>query len=254
MVEEEKKLIEQDKRNKSKAGLGKLKEKINQRENQNNPNNQNIPKLISHSSSPSYLMNEEIKETENENEIDEIESQSQYSKLSVISHFHNKEEKIIIEENDSFFSSLDIMSLKEREKYNKRINDEIISISEDYSEKRRKHFEKMRKKLQESHLRKYLKKKEKEPQRRSLFRVNERKIRDEDEINIPNKRRVFGITRRSMSPVDIRMEQITEEEIKEKNLEEENSNNKKGMPIFGVFNPNKHNPIFFTNNNFNNKK
>ena len=262
LVEEEKKLIEKNKRNKSKTGLGKLKEKINQHENNKNPNNnpnnnnQNIdknnnqnnnPNLISHSSSPSYLINEEIKETENE--LDETESQ--YSKLSVISHFHDKEEKIIIEENDSFFSSLDILSLKEREKYNKRINDEIISISEDYSEKRRKHFEKMKKKLQENHLRKYLKKKE--PQRRSLFRVNERKIRDEDEVIIPNKRKVFGITRRSMSPMDIRMEKIEEEEIKEKVIEDENVIHKKGMPIFGIFNPNKHNPIFFINNNFNKK-
>ena len=109
----------------------------------------------------------------------------------------------------------------------------------------------MKKKLQENHLRKYLKKKE--PQRRSLFRVNERKIRDEDEVIIPNKRKVFGITRRSMSPMDIRMEKIEEEEIKEKVIEDENVIHKKGMPIFGIFNPNKHNPIFFINNNFNKK-
>ena len=251
--------MEKNKRNKSKTGLGKLKEKINQHDNNknisNNPNpinqtnenttNQNNPKLISHSSSPSYIINEENKETEN----DLIDTESQYSKLSVISHFHDDEEKIIIEENDSFFSSLDIMSLKEREKYNKRINDEIISISEDYSEKRRKHFEKMKKKLQEGHLRKYLKKKE--PQRRSLFRVNERKNRSEDEVVVPNKRKVFGITRRSMSPMDIRLEKIEEEEIKEKAVEAENVINKKGMPIFGIFNPNKHNPIFCINNNFN---
>ena len=95
--------------------------------------------------------------------------------------------------------------------------------------------------------------KKKEPQKRSLFRVNERKIRDEEEVNIPNKRRVFGITRRSMSPMDVRMENIEEEEIKEKKAEEENNANKKGMPIFGIFNPNKHNPIFFINNNFNGK-
>ena len=196
-------------------------------------------------------MNEENKETDNENNI-EIE-ESEYSKLSVVSHFQdNVEEKIIIGENDSIFSSLEIMSLKEQEKYDKRINDDIISISEEFFEKRRKKFEKMQKKLQERQLSKYLKKKE--PQRRSLFRVNERKIRSEDEVNIPNKRRVFGITRRSMSPPDIKMEKIEqEEEKKEKIMEDENANNKKGMPIFGIFNPIKHNPIFFINNNFNRK-
>ena len=102
-------------------------------------------------------MNEENKETDNENNI-EIE-ESEYSKLSVVSHFQdNIEEKIIIGENDSIFSSLEIMSLKEQEKYDKRINDDIISISEEFFEKRRKKFEKMQKKLQERQLSKYLKK------------------------------------------------------------------------------------------------
>ena len=262
-VEEQNKLIEKNKRNKSKTGLRKLKEKINQQKKEKEKEKINqqekekekekeVPKLISHSSTPSYLINEENININNENNIEEIESE--YSKLSVLSHFDNdnNEEKIIIGENDSIFSSLEIMSLNDQEKYDKRINDEIISISEDFFEKRRKKFEKMQKKLQERQLSKYLKKKE--PQRRSLFRVNERKIRPEDEIiNIPNKRRVFGITRRSMSPPDIRMEKI-EEEKKEKIIEDENANNKKGMPIFGVFNPVKHNnPIFFINNNFNKK-
>ena len=235
-----------NKRNHSKKGMAKLKEKINETKTDN------YPKIISRSSSPSYLMNEENILTSNENDdIDEIESQ--FSKLSVISHLANKkyEEKIIIEENDSFFS-LDLISQTEREKFNKRINDEIISISEDYSEKRRKKLEKIQKKIQESQLRKYLKKKE--PQRKSLFRVNERPNRTEEENNnvVQNKRRVFGITRRSMSPQDIKMENI-EEENKEKIKEEENDKIKKGMPIFGVFNPNKHNPIFFINNNINKK-
>ena len=249
-VEEQNKLIEKNKRNKSKTGLRKLKEKINQQEKDKEKEIEK-EKIISQSSTPSYLMNEENKETDNENNI-EIE-ESEYSKLSVVSHFQdNIEEKIIIGENDSIFSSLEIMSLKEQEKYDKRINDDIISISEEFFEKRRKKFEKMQKKLQERQLSKYLKKKE--PQRRSLFRVNERKIRSEDEVNIPNKRRVFGITRRSMSPLDIKMEKIEEEEEKkEKVIEDENANNKKGMPIFGIFNPIKHNPIFFINNNFNRK-
>ena len=248
LVDEQNKIIERNKRNRSKRGIVKLKEKINERENIRE--NEIYPKVISHCSSPSYLIDEDDNNaTENENDIE-----SEFSKLSVISHFQNKkyEEKIIIEENDSFFS-FDMLSIKEKEKYNKRINDEIISISEDYSEKRRKKLEKMKKKLEENNLRKYLKKKE--PQRRSLFRVNERKNRDEEEEvnnNTINKRRVFGITRRSMSPPDIKME-IEEEENKEKINEEENNKDKKGMPIFGIFNPNKHNPIFCINNDFNKK-
>ena len=241
---------------KSKRGMAKLKEKINEQKTEN------YPKILSRSSSPSYLMNEENIVTYNDNDndnindienINEIENESEFSKLSVISHFENKkyEEKIYIDENDSLFS-FDMISQTERENYNKRINDEIISISEDYSEKRRKRLEKIQKKIQESQLRKYLKKKE--PQRKSLFRVNERPYRPEEEVNnIPNKRRVFGITRRSMSPVDTKVEKNLEEENKEKIKEEENDKNKKGMPIFGIYNPNKHNPIFFINSNINKK-
>ena len=239
---------------KSKKGMAKLKEKINEQKTEN------YPKILSRSSSPSYLMNEENIVTDNDNDnineienINDVENESQFSKLSVISHFENKkyEEKIIIDENDSLFS-FDMISQMERENYNKRINDEIISISEDYSEKRRKKLEKLQKKIQESQLRKYLKKKE--PQRKSLFRVNERPNRTEEEVNnIPNKRRVFGITRRSMSPVDTKIEKNIEEENKEKVKEEENDKIKKGMPIFGIYNPNKHNPIFFINNNINKK-
>ena len=246
LVEELNKLNEKKRRTNSKKGMAKLKEKINE------PKTENYPKILSRSSSPSYLINEEniITDNYNYNEIDNInDTESQFSKLSVISYFDTKknEEKIIIDENDSLFS-FDMISQTERENYNKRINDEIISISEDYSEKRRKKLEKIQKKIQENQLRKYLKKKE--PQRKSLFRVNERPNRIEEEINnIPNKRRVFGITRRSMSPMDTKIENNIEEENKEKIKEEENDIVKKGMPIFGIFNPNKHNPIFFINNN-----
>ena len=242
-IEEENKKINLKRRSHSKKGLEKLQEKINESENYN--------RIPSHSSSPSYLMNNENIDLEKENDTESI-----YSKLSVISHFNGKkiEEKIIIDENDSLFS-FDYMNGREREKYNKRINDEIISISEDDSEKRKK-LERLQRKIQERNLGKYLKKQE--PHKRSIFRVNERKIREEDEVNNnENKRRIFGISRRSISPSNIKEEKIeevrNEEKIDIKEDEIDNNKEKKRMPIFGIFNPNKHNPRFFVNNNFNKK-
>ena len=78
-------------------------------------------------------------------------------------------------------------------------------------------------------------------------------IRDEE---IVNKRRIFGIFRKSFSPNNSIIEEKEENENQDKNdIAEnvENNNNKKRVPIFGIYNPNKHNPKFFVDNNFNKK-
>ena len=201
------------------------------------------------------MLNENDNENENENEIEEEEDESEISKLSVISHFKNKkiEEKIIIDENDSLFS-YDLLYEKDREKFNKRINDETIFLSDD-SEKR-KRIERFQKKYQEKQLKKYLKKNK---FKKLFFKVNERIIRDEE---IVNKRRIFGIFRKSFSPNNAMVEEKKEKEETEnqdkvkndivQNIENEN-NDKKRLPIFGIYNPNKHNPKFFVDNNLNKK-
>jgi len=192
----------------------------------------------SRSRSPSYLM------------INEKDNESQVSQLSVISHFKNKnkEEKIIIEENDSFFSS-ELLAQKDKEKYNKKLNDETILLSDD-SEKR-KRLERIQKKYQERQLKKYLKKNK---YKKLFFKVNERIIRDEDE-EVTNKRRIFGIIRKSYLSI---LENNSTEENKDIDINKEknnldDNNDKKRHPIFGIYNPNKHNPKFFVDNNFNKK-
>jgi hypothetical protein len=135
--------VEQDRKSKSKRISRKSEET-------NKENYYERHKSRSRSRSPSYLII-----NENDDEYSEY-SDSPISKLSVISHFKNqKEEKIIIEENDSFFS-LDLLSEKDREKFNKRINDETIFLSDD-SEKR-KRIERIQRKYQERNLKKYFKK------------------------------------------------------------------------------------------------
>jgi len=90
----------------------KLNNKINNtsRKSEEKINEIYYSRSRSRSRSPSYLM------------INENDNESQFSQLSVISHIKNKnkEEKIIIEENYSFFSS-ELLSQKDREKYNKKI-------------------------------------------------------------------------------------------------------------------------------------
>ena len=123
----------------------------------------------------------------------------------------------------------------------------------DDSEKR-KRLERIQKKYQERQLNKYLKKNK---YKNLFFKVNERVIRDEDE-EIENKRRIFGIIRKSFSSF---VENNSIEEKKENNdidIIKENDNfdgndDKKKLPLFGVYNPNKHNPKFFVDNNFNKK-
>ena len=123
----------------------------------------------------------------------------------------------------------------------------------DDSEKR-KRLERIQKKYQERQLNKYLKKNK---YKNLFFKVNERVIRDEDE-EIENKRRIFGIIRKSFSSF---VENNSTEQKKENNdidIIKENDNfdgndDKKKLPLFGVYNPNKHNPKFFVDNNFNKK-
>ena len=223
-VEEENKL-----NNKANTANRKSEEKVNENY---------YTRSRSRSRSPSYLM------------INEKDNESQVSQLSVISHFKNKnkEEKIIIEENDSFFSS-ELLTQKDKEKYNKKLNDETILLSDD-SEKR-KRLERIQKKYQERQLKKYLKKSK---YKKLFFKVNERIIRDEEE-EVTNKRRIFGIIRKSYLSI---LENNSIEENKDIDINKENNNlddnnDKKKHPIFGVYNPNKHNPKFFVDNNFNKK-
>ena len=142
---------------------------------------------------------------------------------------------------------MDILSERDREKYNKRINDETIFLSDDSEKKKR--YERIHKKYQERQLKKYLKKNK---LKKLFFKVNERIIRDEEEEEILNKRRIFGIIRKSYSPNNTLIEEKDENEIQEKEEIIEN-NDKKRLPIFGIYNPNKHNPKFFVDNNFNKK-
>ena len=223
-VEEENKL-----NNKTNNANRKSEEKINENY---------YTRSRSRSRSPSYLM------------INEKDNESQVSQLSVISHFKNKnkEEKIIIEENDSFFSS-ELLNQKDKEKYNKKLNDETILLSDD-SEKR-KRLERIQKKYQERQLKKYLKKNK---YKKLFFKVNERIIREEEE-EVSNKRRIFGIIRKSYLSI---LENNSTEENKDVDINKEknnldDNNDKKRHPIFGIYNPNKHNPKFFVDNNFNKK-
>ena len=220
----------------------KLNNKINDinRKSEEKVNENYYARSRSRSRSPSYLM------------IDNKDNESQISQLSVISHFKNKnkEEKIIIEENDSFFSSeLINQKDKDKEKYNKKLNDETILLSDD-SEKR-KRLERIQKKYQERQLKKYLKKNK---YKKLFFKVNERIIRDEGE-EVSNKRRIFGIIRKSYLSM---LENNSTEENKDIDINKEknnldDNNDKKRPPIFGIYNPNKHNPKFFVDNNFNKK-
>ena len=217
---------EQNKIIKDKRDIKKSKERMTEKYFSRSP---------SRSISSSYLM---LNENESDNE-------SQVSKLSVISHIKNKkyEEKIIIDENDSFFS-LDLLTEKDKEKINKKLNDETIFLSDDSD--KRKRLERIQKKYQERQLKKYLKKNK---LKKLFFKVNERKIRDEEIIN---KRRIFGIIRKSYSPFNTVIDEKEENENDDKNDFVENDD-KKRFPIFGIYNPNKHNPKFFVNNIFNKK-
>ena len=245
-----KKNVEEERRSKSRRTIRKSEERHDKSRNRNHQS-----KSRSRSRSPSYLVlneneNDNNNEKNNESEIDndldnDMEEESEISQLSVISHIKNKktEEKIIIDENDSFFS-MDLLSEKEREKYNKRLNDETILLSDD-SEKR-KRLERMQKKYQEKHLKNFFKKNK---FKKLYFKVNERIIRDEE---IVNKRRIFGIIRKSFSPNNSIIEE-NEKENQEKNdivenVENAENNDKKRLPIFGIYNPNKHNPKFFVDN------
>ena len=241
-VQNKKKVEEEKRLSKSRKDVRKSEERFK--------GNYPLSRSRSRSRSPSYLiLNENGNEKESENLLDN-DSESEVSKLSVISHFKNKkiEEKIIIDENDSLFS-FDLLNGKDREKFNKRLNDETIFLSDDSD--KRKRLEHIQKKFREKHLKKFFKKSK---FKKLFFKVNERIIRDEE---IVNKRRIFGIFRKSFSPNNsINEEKEEENENKNKNdiVENvENNNDKKRLPIFGIYNPNKHNPKFFVDNNLSRK-
>ena len=67
-------------------------------------------------------------------------------------------------------------------------------------------------------------------------------------------KRIFGIFRKIFSPNNsINKEKEEKEENKNQdknNIAEnaENNNDKKRVPIFGIYNPNRHNPKFFVDN------